>query len=130
MKRHHADRFRRRFAGADPTAAAEKAVPVRVELIEQVAVLARRLAGAQRRLLDVQATRLATFRRLLASPDQALGGPVSGVISHRSGYARPCAPAMMDAGCAWRARADAGASFATGGAGARERKAEGIIRTP
>jgi len=58
-----------------PTAAAEKAVPVRVELIEQVAVLARRLAGAQRRLLDVQATRLATFRRLLASPDQALGGP-------------------------------------------------------
>jgi len=58
-----------------PTAAAEKAVPVRVELIEQAATLARRLAGAERRLLDSQTARLATFKRLLASPDQALATP-------------------------------------------------------
>jgi exodeoxyribonuclease VII large subunit len=58
-----------------PTAAAEKAVPVRAELIEQIATLARRLAGAERRLLDNQASRLANFKRLLASPDQALATP-------------------------------------------------------
>jgi exodeoxyribonuclease VII large subunit len=58
-----------------PTGAAEKAVPVRAELIEQIATLARRLAGAERRLLDNQASRLANFKRLLASPDQALATP-------------------------------------------------------
>jgi exodeoxyribonuclease VII large subunit len=58
-----------------PTAAAEKAVPVRAELIEQTATLARRLAGAARRFLDSRAARLATFKRLLASPDQALATP-------------------------------------------------------
>ncbi len=58
-----------------PTAAAEKAVPVRVELVEQAATLARRLAGAQRRLLDDFRARLSHFRRLLASPDQALATP-------------------------------------------------------
>jgi exodeoxyribonuclease VII large subunit len=58
-----------------PTAAAEKAVPVRAELVEQTATLARRLQGAQRRLLDREAVRLAGLKRLLASPDQALATP-------------------------------------------------------
>lgn len=58
-----------------PTAAAEKAVPVRAELIEQSATLARRLKGAQRRLLDRETVRLSGFKRLLASPDQALATP-------------------------------------------------------
>ncbi len=58
-----------------PTAAAEKAVPVRAELIEQVATLTRRHKGAQRRLMDQLAARLAAFKRLLASPDQALATP-------------------------------------------------------
>jgi exodeoxyribonuclease VII large subunit len=58
-----------------PTAAAEKAVPVRVELIEQNAVLSRRLAGAQRRLLDASAARLSANSRLLGAPDKALAVP-------------------------------------------------------
>jgi exodeoxyribonuclease VII large subunit len=58
-----------------PTAAAEKAVPVRAELIEQVAVLARRLEGAQRRLMDERRARLAALKRHLASPDRALATP-------------------------------------------------------
>ncbi len=58
-----------------PTAAAEKAVPVRAELVEQVATLARRLAGGQRRLLDDLLARLSHLRRLLASPEQALATP-------------------------------------------------------
>jgi exodeoxyribonuclease VII large subunit len=58
-----------------PTAAAEKAVPVRMELIEQNAVLSRRLAGAERRLLDVLAARLSANSRLLGAPDKALAVP-------------------------------------------------------
>src|SRR5208283_4056380 len=58
-----------------PTAAAEKAVPVRAELIEQVAVLARRLEGAQRRLMDDRRARLAALKRHIASPDRALATP-------------------------------------------------------
>ncbi len=58
-----------------PTAAAEKAVPVRAELIEQLSVLARRLDGAQRRLMDERRARLAALKRHLASPDRALATP-------------------------------------------------------
>ncbi len=58
-----------------PTAAAEKAVPVRAELIEQSAILARRLIGAQRRLLDGLSSRLSANSRLLGSPDEALSSP-------------------------------------------------------
>ena len=58
-----------------PTAAAEKAVPVRAELVEQVAVLARRLEGAQTRLMDDRRARLAALKRHLASPDRALATP-------------------------------------------------------
>ena len=58
-----------------PTAAAEKAVPVRAELIEQLAVLARRLEGAQLRLMDDRRARLAALKRHLASPDRALATP-------------------------------------------------------
>ena len=86
-----------------PTAAAEKAVPVRVELIEQIATLARRLAGAERRLLDNQASRLASFRRLLASPDQALATPRQRRIWRRSECAPRCAAVSTVGGCACRA---------------------------
>jgi exodeoxyribonuclease VII large subunit len=58
-----------------PTAAAEKAVPVRAELIEQAAVLSHRLQGAERRLLDEKRARLAALKRHLASPDRALASP-------------------------------------------------------
>ena len=58
-----------------PSAAAEKAVPVRAELVERTAAIARRFAEAERRLLDGLATRLSTFQRLLASPDQVLATP-------------------------------------------------------
>jgi exodeoxyribonuclease VII large subunit len=58
-----------------PTGAAEKCVPVRAELLEQTATLARRLAGAQRRLLDQQGARLATFARLLPKPEELLATP-------------------------------------------------------
>ncbi|MFY9657183.1 MAG: exodeoxyribonuclease VII large subunit [Methylocystis sp.] len=58
-----------------PTAAAEKAVPVRAELIEQTAVLARRLEGAQGRLMDERRARLMALKRHLASPDRALATP-------------------------------------------------------
>jgi len=58
-----------------PTAAAEKATPVRAELVEQTAVLARRLGAAQRRLLDDRRQRLASLGRHLASPDRALASP-------------------------------------------------------
>jgi exodeoxyribonuclease VII large subunit len=58
-----------------PTAAAEKAVPVRAELNEQLAVRARRLEGAERRLMDERRARLAALKRHLASPDRALATP-------------------------------------------------------
>ena len=58
-----------------PTGAAEKCVPVRLELLERVATLARRLAGAQRRLLDRETTRLAALARVLPAPEQLLAAP-------------------------------------------------------
>ncbi len=58
-----------------PTGAAEKAVPVRVELAEQLAARARRLALAKTRSLDQRRTQLATFARLLPNPEQLLQTP-------------------------------------------------------
>jgi exodeoxyribonuclease VII large subunit len=58
-----------------PTAAAEKAVPVRAELNEQSATLYRRLAGAERRLLDALSARLSANSRLLGAPEKALAIP-------------------------------------------------------
>jgi exodeoxyribonuclease VII large subunit len=50
-------------------------VPVRLELIEATASLARRLQAAERRLVGERAQRLLAFKRLLASPDRALATP-------------------------------------------------------
>ena len=58
-----------------PTAAAEKAAPVRREVLEQVATLRTRLMGAERRLLEGEERRLKSTARLLGSPDQALSTP-------------------------------------------------------
>ncbi len=58
-----------------PTGAAEKAVPVRAELVEQTATLARRLFGAERRLLDHEKTRLSGLARALPGPEQVLADP-------------------------------------------------------
>jgi exodeoxyribonuclease VII large subunit len=58
-----------------PTGAAEKCVPVRVELIERVATLARRLVGGERRLLDREAARLLALARVLPAPDLLLAAP-------------------------------------------------------
>lgn len=55
-----------------PTGAAEKAVPVRAELAEHLAARARRLAMAKTRGLDDRRARLATFARLLPTPEQLL----------------------------------------------------------
>lgn len=58
-----------------PTGAAEKCVPVRAELVEQTANLARRLGGAERRLLDVHARHLTSLGRVLPSGEQLLVHP-------------------------------------------------------
>lgn len=58
-----------------PTGAAEKCVPVRLDLVEQTASLARRLAGAERRLLDLERSRLSALARLLATPEELLAVP-------------------------------------------------------
>jgi exodeoxyribonuclease VII large subunit len=58
-----------------PTGAAEKCVPVRVELVERTATLARRLAGAERRLVDVERARLTALARVLPAPEHLLGEP-------------------------------------------------------
>lgn len=58
-----------------PTGAAEKSVPVRAELVEQVAMRARRLGAAKLRLMERRRTALATFARLLPAPEQLLADP-------------------------------------------------------
>ncbi len=58
-----------------PTGAAEKAVPVRVELVEHLAVRASRLEGARRRAMDQRRALLSTFARLLPAGDALLAGP-------------------------------------------------------
>ncbi|MBM3578925.1 MAG: exodeoxyribonuclease VII large subunit [Alphaproteobacteria bacterium] len=58
-----------------PTGAAEKAVPVRVELFEHLAIRASRLEGARRRAMDLRRTQLSTFVRLLPAGDALLANP-------------------------------------------------------
>ncbi|MCX7899861.1 MAG: exodeoxyribonuclease VII large subunit [Methylocystis sp.] len=58
-----------------PTGAAEKAVPVRAELIEHLANRARRLGAARMRAMEQRRTLLATFARLLPAPDMLLAQP-------------------------------------------------------
>ena len=58
-----------------PTGAAEKCVPVRAELLERSAILARRLQGAERRLLDQHRMRLLNYARLLPTPEKLLSDP-------------------------------------------------------
>ncbi|WP_457796552.1 exodeoxyribonuclease VII large subunit [Methylocystis sp. S23] len=58
-----------------PTAAAEKAAPVRVELAERLAARARRLATAKTRAMEQRRAQLATFVRLLPTPEKLLQNP-------------------------------------------------------
>ncbi|MFO1114953.1 MAG: exodeoxyribonuclease VII large subunit [Beijerinckiaceae bacterium] len=56
-----------------PTGAAEKVVPVRVDLVAQHAELARRHAHAQTRFLDLQKNDLRGLARVLPTPESILG---------------------------------------------------------
>ncbi|MFO1124840.1 MAG: exodeoxyribonuclease VII large subunit [Methylocystis sp.] len=58
-----------------PTGAAEKAVPVRVELFEHLAIRASRLEGARRRAMDQRRALLSTFARLLPAGDALIASP-------------------------------------------------------
>ncbi len=58
-----------------PTAAAERAVPVRLDLIAHVDGLGARLAGGLSRGLDRRSERLRDLARALPSPTQMLAGP-------------------------------------------------------
>jgi exodeoxyribonuclease VII large subunit len=58
-----------------PTGAAEKAVPVRAELVEHLAARMRRLAQAKTRAMEQRRTQLATLARLLPAPEQLLQTP-------------------------------------------------------
>ncbi|TAJ33408.1 exodeoxyribonuclease VII large subunit [Bosea sp. (in: a-proteobacteria)] len=58
-----------------PTGAAEKVVPVRAELMASIADLARRHAGAMRRLSDRRRGDLRALARALPGPEAVLSGP-------------------------------------------------------
>ena len=58
-----------------PTGAAEKAVPVRAELVEHLAARARRLAQARTRGFEQRRQQLAALARLLPSAEQLLQTP-------------------------------------------------------
>ncbi|HRX37713.1 MAG TPA: exodeoxyribonuclease VII large subunit, partial [Aestuariivirga sp.] len=55
-----------------PTAAAERAVPVRVDLLAEVASLSSRLHGGMRRTMDERGTRVTSAGRALPRPDELL----------------------------------------------------------
>ncbi len=75
-----------------PTGAAEKVVPVRVDLLVQQSELARRLAHAQRRLLDTRRNELRALARVLPTPDDILGARRQSLDSLRlRACARTCA---------------------------------------
>ena len=78
-----------------PTGAAEKAVPVRAELFEQIAILARRLAGAERRLLDNQRRASPTSSVCSPRPITPLATPRQRRDPRRSECAPRCA-AVLD----------------------------------
>ena len=106
-----------------PTGAAEKSVPVRADLLAQVANFdARRVRGA-RRLLDMRLTQLRNLARVLPGPDEMVAGPRQRLdrsgeklasVSERSGDGTPSREA-------WRIGWLAGTSFAPcrSGSGAR-----------
>ena len=56
-----------------PSAAAEKAVPVRAELLAEVASLSARLSGGLRRVMDERRTRVKSAARALPRPEELLG---------------------------------------------------------
>ena len=56
-----------------PTGAAEKVVPVRVDLVAQHAELGRRLANGHARLMETRRTALRSLARVLPAPDVLLG---------------------------------------------------------
>ncbi len=56
-----------------PSAAAEKAVPVRTDLLAEVASLSARLSGGLRRVMDESRTRVKSAARALPRPDELLG---------------------------------------------------------
>lgn len=58
-----------------PTGAAEKVVPVRVDLLAQLADLSRRLSGATLRLSDRRRSDLRALARALPAPENLLAGP-------------------------------------------------------
>ncbi len=58
-----------------PTAAAEMAVPVRAELLAQIAALAARQAGSWQRGMDVRRTELRAAARALPARDELLADP-------------------------------------------------------
>jgi exodeoxyribonuclease VII large subunit len=58
-----------------PTGAAEKVVPVRADLMAQIADLSRRQAGAIRRLSDRRRSDLRALARALPGPEAVLSGP-------------------------------------------------------
>lgn len=58
-----------------PTGAAEKVVPVRADLMLQLADLSRRQAGAMRRLSDRRRSDLRALARALPGPEAVLSGP-------------------------------------------------------
>ena len=72
-----------------PTGAAEKAVPVRLELLAELADLARRHAGAMLRLIDRRRRELHALSRALPQPDALLALPRQKLdtASHRSSNA-------------------------------------------
>jgi len=55
-----------------PSAAAEKAVPVRVDLVAEVASLSSRLHGGLRRAMEERQTRVTSAARALPKPDELL----------------------------------------------------------
>lgn len=55
-----------------PTAAAEKAVPVRDDLLAEVSSLGARLSGGMRRTMDERRTRVKSAARALPRPDELL----------------------------------------------------------
>ncbi len=107
-----------------PTGAAEKAVPVRVELFEHLAIRASRLEGARRRAMEQRRALLSTFARLLppgdallASPRQRLDRAAERLRAGARAATRRKAPAAI------ARRHPARPPLAAGGAGAGTREA-------
>ena len=107
-----------------PTGAAEKAVPVRVELFEHLAIRTSRLEGARRRAMEQRRVQLSTFARLLPAGDALLANPRQRFdrAAERLRARRPRRP-RRKASAAVARRNAARPPLAAGGAGARARAA-------